>query len=225
MGLVEAKRYRAAHATRIMTSIALAMVGLIVLIRVWPPPSGQVTRVTFLGADHESIALEDIVPTRQAAAVRPPPPPLPPIAVEDPVELEFDDIPDFDASIPDLLGPPSVGRDVAGDEAIGSSTRAQSARPVRFVEPEYTRDARRRDIKAHIVVEVTVDERGRVESSRILERYLVANSAGTLEAVPQIGFGLEESALSAAQRFLFRPAEFRGEPVRSQYQLRFSFGV
>jgi periplasmic protein TonB len=208
-----------------MACVAAVLLVLIVVVRYWPSDFRGGTMPTYLAAELETVALEDILPTSQTASERPPPPPLPPIPVEEPPDLVFDDVLNFDVNLPDMPGPPSDGRDFTGDDRTGSASTARSARPVRFVEPEYTRDARRRNIRAQIVVEVTVDERGRVVDKRILERYMAGGSSSALESVTQIGFGLEESALSAAERFLFRPAEFRGEPVRSQYQLRFSFGV
>lgn len=208
-----------------MASVASTLLLMIMIVQYWPAGGSGMQLPVFGASEQEVLAIEDILPTSQAALERPPPPPLPPIPVEEPPELDVDEQLDFDVTLPDIPGPPSDGRDFFGDAVSESSSSARSARPVNFVEAEYTRDARRRNIRAQIVVEVTVDERGRVVGRRILGRYMAGGNETTLEAVSQIGFGLEESALTAAERFLFQPAEFRGEPVRSQYELRFSFGV
>jgi protein TonB len=42
--------------------------------------------------------------------------------------------------------------------------------------------------------------------------------------VPSLGYGLEESALDAASRSLFRPAEQNGEPVATRTTITFTFG-
>lgn len=226
MGIAESRRYRDMYVERTMACLAVALLLLATVFRLWPVSSTERSLPAYIVGEHDVVALEEIQPTTQAASLRPPPPPLPPIAVEDPYELEFEEPDlDFDMTLPEIAGPPSTGRDQIGDQPPGTRVAAEAARPVRFVEPEYTRDARRRNVRAQIVVEVTVDELGRVADSRILERYLFTEAESSPRPVAQIGFGLEESALSAADRFLFRPAQYRGEAVRSRYQLRFSFGV
>jgi periplasmic protein TonB len=224
MGQKSSKEYRSRHVERSMGSLAVAIVVLILIVRFWPISTYEQENVSFAAGDQEEFAMEEIQQTSQAAPLRPPPPPLPPVAVEDPPDLEFDEALDFDITLPTITGPPAEGRDESGDGPPGARATAQSARPVRFVEPEYTRDARRQNIKAQIVVEVTVDEQGRVAASRVIERYLLGDDSQA-SPVSRIGFGLEEAAIYAAERFLFRPAQFEGEAVRSQYQLRFSFGV
>ena len=71
-----------------------------------------------------------------------------------------------------------------------------------------------------------VDEKGRVEASKVLERFLLGNKKDDpKQPVNLLGYGLEEAALSAAGRWLFRPARKNGTPVRSYHALTFRFGV
>jgi protein TonB len=116
------------------------------------------------------------------------------------------------------------GTDAPEGEPSGTLPDLIEPRPVRIVEPEYTREAQRRKIRAEIVVEVFVDARGKVSESRVLERYLLDDEEER-EPVSILGYGLEESALSAAERCLFRPARFGGRAVSGYKTLRFSFGV
>ena len=71
-----------------------------------------------------------------------------------------------------------------------------------------------------------VDEKGRVEATKVLERFLLGSKKDDPKrAVTLLGYGLEEAALSAAGRWLFRPARKNGTAVRSYHALTFRFGV
>jgi protein TonB len=111
-----------------------------------------------------------------------------------------------------------------GRQSAGTLPDLIEPRPVRIVEPEYTREARRKKIRAEVVVEVLVDERGRVSKARVLERFVLGKD-DEKEPVSLLGFGLEESAVAAAERCVFRPARFGGKTVPGYKTLRFSFGV
>jgi protein TonB len=75
------------------------------------------------------------------------------------------------------------------------------------------------------MVEVLVDERGRVSEKRIIDRFLYGKRDDPPEPVEHVGYGIEEAALSAAERWQFRPAKHGGRTVRSYYTLTFRFGV
>lgn len=169
--------------------------------------------------------MEEVQTTEQALRV--PPPPAPPIpiflpdeAVPDPVDLDLsdafftEDFSGLDALLADGL--PEAESDARVGPTLGPRT-------LRFVEPEYTNEARRSRIRAELVVEVLVDENGRVRETRIVERFLFDQDAK--RPVDVLGYGLEEAALSAAERWIFRPAMRDGEPVTSYTTLTFSFGV
>ena len=65
----------------------------------------------------------------------------------------------------------------------------------------------------------------RSESARIVERYLLNRDGSEREAVSEIGYGIEESALAASQRHTFRPAIQGGQRVKSYSTLTFRIGV
>ena len=130
----------------------------------------------------------------------------------------------------DFLAIEDTGVDAEAEVGVplgdNMSFRADSGpKPVRIVEPEYTREARRRNVRAEIVVEVLVDERGQVAEARVIERYLLNKNEDDKEAVAEVGYGLEEAAQEAALRWMFRPARERGKAVRSYTNVTFSFGI
>lgn len=208
-----------------LASLAGVLLLLIALVRLWPlPQPGESTDVVYR-AEPEAIAIDEILQTSQS--VSKPPPPPPPVPVESTMDFLVEEPElDFDVSLPDIAdltrrGPPGDG----ADEMTTSASLEEAARPVRFVEPEYTRDARRKRLKAEIVVQVLVSREGNVRETQILRRYLLGTSASEREAVDVIGYGLEEAAVTAARRWIFRPARLDGIPVESYYELTFSFGV
>ena len=215
------------YLVRVMACLALSLLVVLSAVKFWPALlDDEPADITYNVRGQEVIAIEEIVPTQQELRKPPPPAPLPPIVVPDDVILE-----DVDFDIKDSpLAIDEYGEDAEVSEGdvqgpVTAAPAAQTApKPVRFVEPEYTREAQRKRIRAEVVVEVLVDERGRVQDARILERYLL-DKDHEREAVGELGFGLEESALSAAERWMFRPARENGRPVRSFTQLTIKFGV
>jgi len=208
--------------------LAASLLVAIAVVKWWPPPDPEdPSAITFSTRGQEVIAIEEIMPTRQAAQKPPPPPPLPPIVVSDDVvldEIELD-LADTFLSVEDP-GQEAIGE--AGDQPVPSAQLVSAEvgpKPVRFVEPEYTREARKKKIRAEVVVEVLVDERGRVKEARVLERFLLGKDDTEKEPVQSLGYGLEEAALAAAGNWMFRPARQNGQAVRSYTTLTFSFGV
>jgi protein TonB len=76
------------------------------------------------------------------------------------------------------------------------------------VSPKYTMQARQAEIEGVVKIEVTVDEAGRVIAKRV---------------VTGLGYGLDESALKAAQDTPFEPATLCGKPVVGRVILPFRF--
>jgi protein TonB len=74
--------------------------------------------------------------------------------------------------------------------------------------PEYTMKAREAEIEGDVVLEVTVDETGKVLSVRL---------------VRGLGYGLDESAKAAAAKTLFEPAMLCGKPVIGTVKIRITF--
>lgn len=223
--------YRRNHRLHVLASLAVSLALVVAAVRLWPaagPAADEPLR--FDTRAREVIAIEEVQPTAQGESAPPPPPaPAPPVVVPDDVVLEEDEL-DLDvsenliAAEPGDRPPGPVGP--AGPPAGPRSVQPEvGPKTVRFVEPEYTREARRRKIRAEVVVEVRVDERGRVTESRIVERFLLGKDAAEKQPVAEVGYGLEEAALSAAGRWIFRPARQDGRPVASYTTLTFTFGV
>jgi len=214
---------KAGYAIRAQACLAAALLFAGGLVNLWPLPNpDDNTRPDYRSAGQETIEIEEIVQTRQRAEKPPPPPPILDVVVSD-EEIDDDlvlDLPDDFLAFSEDDG---VSPDIPEAAASGLPDLIEP-RPVRIVEPEYTREAQRKKIRAEVVVEVLVDERGRVNSARVLERFLLGKDEERL-AVGELGYGLEESAIDAARRCMFRPARFGGETVRGYKTLRFSFGV
>jgi hypothetical protein len=174
----------------------------------------------------EIIEIAEIVPTRQQASRPAPPAPLPPVEAVEEDLLEDSDL-QLDASRLDVVDATDDQIVDAGD--LGESSplpRSSSpARLERFVPPRYTDEAKRNKVMAEVVVEVEIDERGVVMGARVVRRYLLGEEDSPKQLVDELGYGLEASALEAAQASLYRPARENGKPVRSVTEIFLSFGV
>jgi periplasmic protein TonB len=82
------------------------------------------------------------------------------------------------------------------------------AKPQGFVKPTYTDDARAAGIEGRVRVEITIDETGKVVSTKI---------------VSGLGHGLDESAIDAAKRMNFNAATKCGTAVKSTFVLSMRF--
>lgn len=207
--------------------IVIALLLLIAAVKWWPIRSAANTEQIFTARVQETIEIDEIQPTRQIRRSPPPPAPLPPIIVPDDIILD-DVVLEFTDALEPATDPGEDLEKLEGDTEGTPTALAHvesGPKPVRIVEPEYTREARRKRVKAEIVVEVLVDERGRVAQANVIERYLVGDDNEPKEAVTTLGYGLEESAISAAERWLFRPARKNGSTVKSYTTLTLSFGV
>lgn len=108
------------------------------------------------------------------------------------------------ADAPPMLG---EGGDVFADETLVAFDTAPE--PVETVQPEYPEIARDSDEEGTVVVEVLIDDHGRVEEARVAE-------SDTIEA-------LNQAAVVAARGWLFKPALRDGQPVRSKIAIPFKF--
>ncbi len=213
---------------RLLTCMAAALLVAVGAVRFWPADGDENSeRRIYRTSEREVIRIDETLPTRQPNAQ--PAPPAPPIPVLVPEEYVLEE-PELDFG-QGLLPIEAPGEDPLSAEGEADESSAQPVGPtvgpktVRFVEPEYTREARRRRIRAELVVRVLVDARGRVESAEIIERFLLDRNGTSRTPVEMLGFGLEEAALSAADRWMFRPARKNGEPVASHTELTFTFGI
>ena len=210
-----------------MVSLACTLLIAIALVKWWPASEGTSEPLRYGGREQERIQMAEVVPSSQALKRPPPPAPLLPVVVPDEIVLEEVEIDVSDENVLAITDPSDDDAFAEGtpDGQVVSTGAARAAKPVRFVEPEYTREARRKRVRAEVVVEVVVDERGHVQQARILERYLLGSDDAPKRLVETIGYGLEEAALAAAKRWQFRPALQGGKAVADQTTLTFFFGV
>lgn len=209
-----------------LATLALSLLVVNGVILFWPMPSEDFEGMTFDTRGQETIQMEEVLQTTQEKRTPPPPIPAPPVVMPDDVVLD-----DVELEIADVaLDLNEAGVDEENEEGAetGASTPARADRspsPVRIATPDYPREADRRNIRAEVVVEVLVDERGRVTEARIVERYLLNKDGTEKEAVQEIGYGVEEAALAAAERHTFRPAIQGGQRVKSYSTLTFRIGI
>lgn len=219
--------YHSDYRIRTLACVAVSLIVVLSAVKLWPPPSEDATpRLVYDTGEREVIEIEEIQPTRQVNAKPPPPPPPIPIVVPDDVVLEGDEIEFADEFLAlDDPGEDALPSEESGDAVAESAGPTEGPKTVRFVEPEYTREARRNRIRAELVVAVMIDERGQVQDAEIVERFLLDKDGVTKPPVATLGYGLEEAALSAADRWIFRPARKNGQPVPSRTTLTFTFGI
>jgi protein TonB len=152
------------------------------------------------------IEMLEIPPTQQLQ--RPPPPSRPMI----PVEVEDDDLLDdvtieeteivFEAR--DEAPPPPPPED---DEVYEFFAVSEKPEIIKKEVPEYPDLARRAQIEGKVVVTVTIGKDGRVENAIIFK------------SVPM----LDEAALTAARKCIFKPAKQRDKYVKVKMNVPFDF--
>lgn len=214
------------YRVRILLCVAASLLLVTAVVNLWPSPDrARSEDRLYMASERDVIEIEEIQPTRQAQTKPAPPAPPIPILVPDETILEQDELDLSDQlAVEDpgdalaLEGDPGPSQGRPAGPTVGPKT-------VRFVEPEYTREARRNRVRAELVISVMIDERGQVQDAEIVERFLLDKDGGSKTPVATLGYGLEEAALSAADRWVFRPAKKDGRPVASRTTLTFTFGV
>lgn len=214
------------YVLRIMASLAFTLLLLIGVVRFWPASPDAPSDAIYNAAGEETIQIEEIVPTSQTREQRPPPPaPLPPVVVPNDVIDAVEPIDFTDAHLPiENPGQDATHQDGTQTRTVAARQPDVNARLLRYVEPEYPQAARRRDVRAEVVIEVNVNPAGQVTSASIVRRTLLGDEDTASRTVDKLGYGLEEAALAAARQCLFRPAQANGEPVatRTTLTIRFS---
>lgn len=94
------------------------------------------------------------------------------------------------------IGPGSGGGIGGGPYRAGAGIDAPKL--VKEVRPDYTPDARRRNIEGDVVLEIVITNRGTVDRVRVLRG---------------LGAGLDENAIAAVKQWRFEPARRQGAPV------------
>lgn len=209
---------------RTLTALAVVLTVAIALVRWWPTWNGEPNTDLFHDEPSDRIQIQDIQPTSQSQEKTPAPPaPVPPVVVPNEVlikeELEFGEA-ELQVERPEDDDKLREG----SDQPIAARQPHTEARLLKNVQPNYPEAARDDEVRARITVEVHIGEDGTVRNASIKERWRLLPD-GSSQPVTTLGYGLEEAALTAAQRSLFRPAENRGTPVETRKLVTFTFGT
>lgn len=216
------ERYR----LHILAAMILSLVVVNALILFWPQIENSTEGVVFDVRGQEVINIEEIQQTRQEKRKPAPPIPAPPIIMPDDLVLDDMEIEIEDASL--IIDDPGTDTEIIEGTNQGANVAARADKgpsPVRIATPQYPREAKRRNIRAEVVIEVLVDERGRVKEARIIKRFLLDKNNAEREPVSLVGYGIEEAALAAARKHIFSPARQNNKRVSSYTILKFQFGV
>ncbi len=212
------------YALRLLSCLAASLLLVVGLVRLWPAAPEAPEAPVYDARGRDLIEIDAVQQTTQAPA--PPPPPLPPVPVPDdrPIleERRLDFTPALRyADTPTDLPPAPEGP--PGEETRRGAAAEVPARRLSIVEPRYPEAARDHRVRPRVVVEVLVNEEGRVTEARIVERFLIG-SDGSPRRVATLDYGLDQSALDAARRTLFIPARLDGQPVASRQRIPIGFG-
>jgi TonB family protein len=94
------------------------------------------------------------------------------------------------------IGPGSGGGTGGGPYRPGSGI--SPPRLLREVKPDYTEDARKRNVEGEVILEIVVRQDG---------------SVGDIKLIDGLAYGLNERAIAAVRQWRFSPAQRRGAPV------------
>ena len=210
-----------------MATMAGSLLLLVAAVNLWPLP-GEAEPADMIYTTHgpESIQIEEIVQTSQKRKAPPPAAPLPPIIVPNDQIIEEEPLEFTDSFLP--IEDPGIDEDVSPGLPEGATTTARVntvPKPVRVKLPEYTKEAKKKKIRAEVVFELLIDEKGRVKESTIVERFLIGKNEGDpKQPIDQLGYGIEEALLAAATDWLFRPARKDGVPVSAYHRITLAVG-
>ena len=111
----------------------------------------------------------------------------------------------------DPFAPPAIPDVGAGGEADIFVAYDTPPEPVHQVRADYPELARQAEAEGVVLVLVTIDESGRVIDARV-------QSSDAIES-------LQQAALAAARKWLFKPAKQRDKPVKVRIVIPFRFSL
>lgn len=127
----------------------------------------------------------------------PDPTPLDPEPVREPEPLSVADLPnpdDFEGQLAESLpGPPAPP-----SSAVRAGDGITEPRKIHDVQPLYPEPARMARVQGTVILDVTLDERGKVRDIRVLK---------------PLAEGLTEAAVDAVKQWRYEPSQLDGEPV------------
>jgi protein TonB len=108
-------------------------------------------------------------------------------------------------------GRPGIGPEGSGPPGINSSRRGRKISPpvlIFQVEPEFSEEARKAKYQGTVVLGIEVDTSGHARNLRVLRG---------------MGLGLDEKAIEAVSKWLFRPGAEDGRPVVTSATVEVNF--
>jgi len=84
----------------------------------------------------------------------------------------------------------------------------QEPKLIHSEEPEYSEDARKARYQGTVLLSIQIDANGRVSNIRVLR---------------SLGLGLDEKAMAAVEKWIFKPALANGRPVAAPAQVSVTF--
>ncbi len=140
--------------------------------------------------------------------------PPPPKEIERPAlptELEVSEDVSMEETIPETdfnpFAPPEIQEDTGAGEAFYAFDTPPT--PIKTVAPEYPDLARQAGAEGTVLIEVTINENGRVIAARVIKSTTISS--------------LAEAARKAAMDWLFTPAKQRDVPVKAKIAIPFEF--
>ena len=209
---------------RIMVALIVVEVIAILFFSFWPVNESTSINQKIDFSD-DTIAIEDVVRTKQQNS--PPPPPKPQTPIPEPtdeiIEEEPIELDDLNVSkYSDSLSVEMIGSDGDADQPVSSPQVAPQV--IHIVEPTVPEAAKKVNIKAEVWVNFLVDTDGKVEEASITEVVLYDQESGEKRTVDRINYGLTEATLTAALQWKFRPARNNGQPVKAYSRQIFMYG-
>jgi len=215
------KRY-VAYYFRIQIAVICTLVLFILLFRYWPVNIGGERLLDGL-FDEDQIIMPEFIETRQEVMAERVAPlvPRPDIVVpeDEVVDMDFDL--DIQTAENDTDFQPFPVESGPG-EIVENPDRPPNVR--RIVEPVTPPGARRDGVRVEVIVRYIVSQNGEVEEVFIEEMRLYNPETGEFESVSETQYGFREITLRAAEQWLFHPATYQGNRVRSVARHRFTYG-
>lgn len=218
------------YRNRVKIGVIAVQVVAILVFRYWPETWMQPGPLEVPFNDREIVTIDPAAITTQAPA--PPAPTRPFVPVDSRLDPVIDVTDELELALePVNLNPITEGvAQNSGDGDTGSDAPRIAQRPtrppgvVRIVEPVIPESARKAKVKAEITVRFLVGVAGEVEDAEIVDIKVYNEKMKAFEKADDIGHGLKEVTLQAAQSWRFRPAQVGDEKVRAWFTGLFTIG-
>jgi len=106
------------------------------------------------------------------------------------------------------LGAGNGGNTGGGVKRVGGSVSAPVL--MNHIEPEFSDEARKAKFAGNVLVYLVVDTQGRPQNVRVIK---------------PVGMGLDEKAMEAVRRYIFKPAMENGKPVPVELSIEVDFQI